>query len=420
LFPVPSDKKGHFTIPPSKWKKLLDTARGKHVEITVTTEKGGKKNTHKTFRIHVAEEPVDSHIAYRLIEPGYALWNEMGIYQRHLETYRETPVYENKVTGYNCVNCHSFCERNPDKMLLHLRAKHAGTVLIDGDGIDFLQTKTEQTVSPLVYPSWHPSGKFIAFSVNNTTQNLHPTQRVEVFDKASDVVVYDMEEQTILSAPPVFSKNSFETFPTFSADGKTLYYCSATSCAMPDSIQSLRYSLCSIPFDPETKTFGNTVDTLYDAETAGRSVSFPRVSPDGRYLMCTLSSYGTFPIWHRDADLYMIDLKKREGKPLDVINSEQADSYHSWSSNSRWVVFSSRRMDGLYTRPYIAYINERGEASKPFLLPQKNSDSHYAELMKSYNIPEFVSGEIRNRSYRISQKAKDKNDMQQVKFKLKQ
>jgi Tol biopolymer transport system component len=344
----------------------------------------------------------------------------MGIYQRHLETYRETPVYENKMTDYNCVNCHSFCERNPDRMLFHLRAKYAGTVLIDGDGIDFLQTKTEQTVSPLVYPSWHPSGKFIAFSVNSTTQNLHPTQRVEVFDKASDVVVYDMEEQTILSAPPVFSESSFETFPTFSADGKTLYYCSGKACAMPDSIQSLRYSLFSIPFDPETKTFGNTVDTLYDAETAGRSVSFPRVSPDGRYLMCTLSSYGTFPIWHRDADLYMIDLEEKKGKPLDAINSEQADSYHSWSSNSRWVVFSSRRTDGLYTRPYIAYINERGEASKPFLLPQKNSDSHYAELMKSYNIPEFVSGEIRNQSYRISKKAKDKNDIQQVKFKLKQ
>lgn len=418
-FPVLSDKKGQFTIPPSKWKKLLDTAKGKQIEVAVTTEKDGKKSICTTFHIYVAEEPVDSHIAYRLIEPGYALWNRMGIYQRHLETYRESPVYENIMTGYNCVNCHSFCERNPGKMLLHLRAKHAGTVLIDGDEIDFLQTKTEQTVSPLVYPSWHPSGKFIAFSVNRTTQGLHPAQRVEVFDKASDVVVYDIEEQTVLAAPPVFSKSNFETFPSFSADGRTLYFCSGTACVMPDSIRSLRYSLCSISFDPESKTFGNRVDTLYNAERTGRSVSFPRVSPDGRRLMCTLSSYGTFPIWHKDADLYLIDLEKKEGMPLYAINSEQADSYHSWSSNSRWVVFSSRRLDGLYTRPFFAYINERGEAAKPFLLPQKNSDSYYTELMKSYNIPEFVSGEITNRSYAISRKAKDKNSMRQVKFKWK-
>ncbi|MDR1222745.1 MAG: hypothetical protein LBL07_07710 [Tannerella sp.] len=344
----------------------------------------------------------------------------MGIYRRNLETYAESVVYENKMSGYNCVNCHSFCERNPDRMLFHLRSGHAGMVLIDGDKIDFLQTKTDRTISPLVYPAWHPSGRFIAFSVNSTTQNLHPTQRVEVFDRASDVVVYDIEEQTVLTAPPIFSKSNFETFPAFSADGKTLYYCSGTACLMPDSIQSLRYSLCSISFDPESKTFGHTVDTLYSAAETGQSVSFPRVSPDGNYLMCTLSSCGTFPIWHKDADLYLIDLKKGEGKPLDTVNSDYADSYHSWSSNSRWVVFSSRRLDGLYTRPFFVYINEKGEAAKPFLLPQKNADAYYTELMKSYNIPEFVTGEIKNRSRAISRKAQDVNGAQQVGFKLKQ
>jgi tricorn protease-like protein len=397
--------------------KLLNTAKGKQIRIAVAIQKDGKKSASKTFHIHVAEDPVDSHIAYRLIEPGYALWNRMGIYLRELETYKETAVYENKMSGYNCVNCHSFCNRNPDKMLFHIRSGHAGTVLIDGDEIEILQTKTDRTISPLVYPAWHPSGQFIAFSVNKTTQELHPAQRVEVFDKASDVVVYDIEEQTLLVAPPIFSKGDFETFPAFSADGKTLYFCSGTACAVPDSIRQLRYSLCSIAFDPVSKSFGSTVDTLYNAATTGQSVSFPRISPDGNYLLCTLSSYGTFPIWHRDADLYIIDLKKREGKPLDAANSEYADSYHSWSSNSRWIVFSSRRMDGLYTRPFLAYINETGDATKPFLLPQKNAEAYYAELMKSYNIPEFVSGEIKNRSYAISRKAKDKNSIHPVKFK---
>jgi len=411
-FAVSSNRKGEFIIPPSKWKKLLQSAKGDRFGVDITD---GSRQTIHSFCIHVAEEPVDPYIAYRLIEPGYALWNKMGIYQRDLSGYNESVVFVNKMTNYNCVNCHSFCERNPDKMLFHLRAKHAGTVFIDGDQIDVLQTKTAQTISPLVYPSWHPSGKFVAFSVNRTSQEIHPTQRVEVFDFESDVVIYDVEAQTILTTPFIFSKDAFETFPTFSADGRTLYFCSGAACAVPDSIQNLRYSLCSISFDPGNKTFGNWVDTLLNAETERLSVSFPRVSPDGKYLLCTVSSYGTFPIWHKDADLYLIDLEKNEGSYPEHVNSEYAESYHSWSSNSRWVVFSSRRLDGLYTRPFIVYVNENGETAKPFLLPQKRIATYYTELMKSYNIPEFVSGKITNNSYRIMQKVKDSATHKQVK-----
>lgn len=417
-FEVSSDKSGAFTIPPSKWEKLLHQAKGDRIEITITIQSHRDSCiVYQPFYIYVANEPIDPYIAYRLIEPGYTLWNKMGIYQRDLSVYKETPVYENKMTGYNCVNCHSFCAQDPDKMLFHLRAKHAGTIVINDDEIDFLNTQTDQTLSSLVYPSWHPSGRFVAFSVNKTTQGFHPTQRVEVFDLASDVVVYDVEERTILSTPAIFSKSDFETFPTFSADGKTLYYCSGMACIMPDSIQNLKYSLCSISFDPETKSFGNRIDTLYNANRQGRSVSFPRVSPDGKYLLCTLSSYGTFPIWHPDADLYMIDLDKKEGFYPERVNSAYADSYHSWSSNSRWVVFSSRRLDGLYTRPFFAYVDENGEMGKPFLLPQKDVANYYTQQMKSYNIPEFVSGKIKNRNYQVMNKVKEKQ--QPVGFKMK-
>ena len=63
-------------------------------------------------------------------------------------------------------------------------------------------------------------------------------------------------------------------------------------------------------------------------------------------------------------------------------------------------MFSSRRLDGLYTRPFIAYVGKDGKTGKPFLLPQKEAD-YYAGLMKSYNIPEFVTGKVTNRSYQI-------------------
>ena len=403
------EKKGQFSIPLRAWKKMMKDASGNTLRVTIQIKEQGKWLSYTTFPIFVAAEPVDSYLAYRLIEPGYEIWNEMGIYQRCLEDFRESVIINNKRTDYSCINCHSFCLQNPEKMLFHIRAKFPGTMLVDGNKIEKLNTKTEQTISALVYPSWHPSGKFVAFSVNDTKQSFHTNDpnRIEVFDFASDVVVYDVNRHEIISSQLLSAADVFETFPTFSPDGKTLFFCSADTCMMPDEYNKVKYSLCAISFDADIRRFGTRVDTLYNAKArGGKSVSFPRVSPDGRFLMFTLSGYGNFSIWHQDADLYMIDLQTKKTIPLDALNSKDVESYHSWSSNSRWVVFSSRRIDGLYTRPYFAYINSAGEPAKPFLLPQKDVD-FYHRFMKSYNIPEFITGKVKQSGFALSEKAID-------------
>lgn len=408
---------GDIVIPPKEWKNLLSAAVGKKIKITIREQVKDGWKEYLPFSMQVAKEPVDAYLAYRLIEPGYSLWNEMGIYQRSLSDYEETAIYENKQTEHNCVNCHSFCKNNPDTMLFHMRASHSGTVFIQGENVDVFDTKTDRTMSPLVYPSWHPSGKYVAFSVNKTTQDFHPSQRVEVFDLASDVVVYDLERRTIVTTPLCFSKNNLETFPSFSADGKTLYFCTAESRPIPDSLFSLRYNLCSLSFDARNGRFGTKVDTLYNARIKGKSVSFPRVSPNGRFLLYTLSDYGTFPIWHKEADLHMINLETKEEIPLTGLNSDETESYHSWSSNGHWIVFSSRRLDGLYTRPFIAYVSEDGAVGKPFLLPQKETH-YYTYLMKSYNIPEFITHKAGNRAVAIRKKATQRTVREPVAFLL--
>lgn len=343
---IKSGEDARFVIPGSGWKRLLRAASGNHLNVTVQAFVNDEWIAYAPFTIKVAKEPVDGWLAYRLIEPGYELWNRMGIYQRNLENYTENAIIENKMSGNNCMNCHSFCMQNPEKMLFHMRETYSCTLLIDGDKVEKLNTKTDQTLSPLVYPSWHPSGKYVAFSVNKTKQAFHMNDRnrVEVFDSASDVVVYDTQKHEIVTSPLLSSEGAFETFPTF--------------------------------------------------------------SPDGKYLLYTLSGYGNFSIWHKDADLYMIDLSTLRSYPLEAANSDDVESYHSWSSDSRWIVFSSRRMDGLYTRPFIAYIDEKGQACKPFLLPQKDTD-FYFRFMKSYNIPEFITGEVKRQGRALAVKAKE-------------
>jgi len=387
--------KTHIEIPAKKWAKLLEQNKGSELEVSVTAQQNGKWVAYKPFSVFVSADPVDYGIAYRLIAPGYEVYSKMGIYQRELSTFNQDAIIENTLITGSCVNCHSFRLTNPDDMSLHIRGKKGGTVLKSGNEIKLLNTKTEKTISNFVYPFWHPDGNYVAYSVNKTRQVFHETKekRVEVIDAASDVVVYDVKNNQTLYTNQLMTEDHFETFPTFSADGKTLYFCRADARPMPMEYKEVRYNLCSISFDPSDGTFGDKIDTVFNAAAIGKSVTFPRPSPDGKYLMFTLVNYGNFSIWHKEADLYLLDIATGETRALDAANSDDTESYHSWSSNSRWFVFSSRRINGLYTRPFFAHIDENGKVEKPFLLPQKDPD-YYDALLFSYNIPEFISKKV--------------------------
>ena len=155
-----------------------------------------------------------------------------------------------------------------------------------------------------------------------------------------------------------------------------------------------------VDFNPATGQVGSKIDTLFHAGDSA-SVSFPRVSPNGKTLVFTKHGFGNFSIWHRDSDLYGMDLSSGSVRPLAEANAPGVDSYHSWSSNSRFLVFASRRLDGLYTRLYMTYVDENGVEHKPFLLPQRNPKKYYDDLMFSYNIPEFVKGKVKVDRQRI-------------------
>ena len=123
----------------------------------------------------------------------------------------------------------------------------------------------------------------------------------------------------------------------------------------------------------------------------GKSVTWPRPSYDGKYIMFTLADYGYFSVWHDESDQWLLDLKTGKARPLTAANSNKADSWHNWSVGSHWFVFTSRRGDGLYTRLYLACIDDKGNVSKPFLLPQRNPKEYYDRLLDSYNTPDFTS-----------------------------
>jgi hypothetical protein len=106
-----------------------------------------------------------------------------------------------------------------------------------------------------------------------------------------------------------------------------------------------------------------------------------------------VADYGTFPIWHPEADLWLLHLATGRIDTLPQVNAPYSDTYHSWSGNSRWMAFASKRDDGLYGKPYFTHIDAEGRATKPFLLPQHYPE-FYDHTLKSFNLPELVDGDV--------------------------
>ncbi len=394
-----------------EWRALLNANKGGDVEVKVYAQRPDGWVQYKPYTISVAEEPIDAFLSYRLIEPGYELYRQLGIYQRNLTTFDEVPVYENNreyCDGENhCINCHNYRMGSTESMLFHVRANHGGTIIVQDGKAHKIQLKDSTIITSGVYPSWHPTENLVAFSTNKTGQAFHVyhPEKLEVMDEKSDLLLYDVTKNEVSHI--IRTSADMETFPCWTPDGRTLYYCSANASglidsSLPDSTISqqllfqfdkIRYNLMSIPFDPKTRSFGQP-QIVVDAVSEGKSISVPRVSPDGRYILYTKGDYGQFHIWHKSSDLWVKDLQTDSCYALNEANSPDVDSFHSWSSNSRWFVFSSRRMDGNYTRPFIAYFDKDGCAHKPFVIPQEDPEWNIL-LLKSYNVPELSRDAVR-------------------------
>lgn len=384
---------GIIAIDIDKWHQLLQKAKGGEINVDVfVRNESGLFQKFKTIVNRVANEEIDNHLVYRLINTGYVMWSKMGIYQRNLENFDESVVVDNQTIDNTCVNCHSFSRNNPKSMMLHVRASNAGTVIYEDGKLKKINSKTKYTLSPGGYPNWHPDGKHIAYSVNRISQRFFSKDiRIEVTDAASDIMVYDAEKNTVNTSPLV-STNSRENLPNWSPDGKYLYFISAPAVTDYDSEVHTRYDLLRIPYDAEKNIWGK-VDTVVSSRELGKSITFPKISPDGKYLMFTAAEHGYFTIHYPDADLYLLNLQTGKYKKMDINSPKTTDSYHCWSSSGRWFVFSSKRIDELFTRPFFCYFDADGNPSKPFVLPQENPE-FYDSFLINYNIPELITGAV--------------------------
>jgi hypothetical protein len=390
-------KSPEIIIPQKPWSRLLTANRGKELHIDIFAKADdGRWNRFQTLTNTVANEEIDDYLVYRKIMPAHGRWGDIGIRQRNLTNYDEATVLDNSSFRDGCLNCHSFWNNRPDKMTIGIRSPlYGSSVLLIEDG------EAQKIGTKFGYTAWHPSGKVIAYSINEVYQYFHSSRSEvrEVIDEDSMLAYYLLDSETAKTTPEISRKDRLETYPTWSPDGKYLYYSSArmpkenTDLGPPRDYNEIKYDLMRISYDLASDEWGSA-ETILPTEQTGRSHTLARISPDGRWLLFCMSDYGSFPVYAPSSDLYMIDLKaveengRYEYKRLPI-NSDKSESWHSWSSNSRWIVFSSKRLHGVFTRTYISHIDEDGNAGKPILLPQKDP-TFYDSHLRTFSVPELI------------------------------
>lgn len=257
----------------TEWRRLLGDNRGADIQAIVYAKREGGWVKYNPYTLTVAEEEIDSYLSYRLIEPGYELYRQLGIYQRNLTNWDEQPIYENNRTyedaNNHCINCHNYQNYSTENMLFHVRANHGGTMIVQGGQAKKVQIKGDSILTSGVYPSWHPTLPLVALSTNKTGQAfyLNGRDKIEVMDEASDLLLYDVEQdrvQLVLNADTLL-----ETFPAWNPTGDYLYYCVARE-PFPEQdwgkgeqarkimtyYDLMHYDIRRLPFDAETRTFG--------------------------------------------------------------------------------------------------------------------------------------------------------------------
>ncbi len=382
-------------VPLRPWKSLLQQAAGGELAFRIAVLDGSRTwQAFAPITLRVATDPIDPYLAYRRIRPLYNFWREVGIYQRDLTGWEENVVVHGRDFAQGCTNCHAFANADPATLAVGTRSQEHGsaTLLYRNGALTKLAMKWG-------YTSWHPSGKAAALSLNKVQQFFHSVGEEvrDVCDLDSDLAVYYADGNRVVTAPGIAAPDYLETYPAWSADGSELYFCRAPitwkerTQVPPPGYRELRYSLVKVSFDLESGRFGEP-QVVVAAEATGKSILLPRPSPDGRFVLFCMCDYGCFPIYQPSSDLYLLDLATGAPRRLEL-NSDRSESWHSWSTNSRWFAFSSKRNDGVFTRVYLAHIDAAGNVGVPFVLPQEDP-AYYDRCLQTFSVPEFVSGRV--------------------------
>ena len=414
--PAPAIPPRRWMPDPQVWEQIRAMSSGRVMIVTITgfhSDEPRRSLSRGRVRLSVSNDPVGAPIFYRDVPLPFrhVLNNIEAIRWRLGEVSSQDPP--TLLTGMKvCGNCHSFTadgkvlamdvDYGSDKGSYVIADVQPQTVLKRSDVIswsDYRREDKEATFGLLAQIS--PDGRYVISTVKDRSvfaavDELDYSQRF--FPVAGILVIYDRQTKSFFPLKGADDRKYVQSNPVWSPDGKTILFARGQSYTLtglkdPSSAvvekeevaeffeggKKFRYDICRIDFNTGQ---GGTPAPLPGASGNGMSNYFPRFSPDGKWIVFCQSE--TFMLLRPDSTLHIMPSAGGAPRKMRCNFPGKMNSWHSWSPNGRWLVFSSKAA-GPFTQLWLTHIDAEGNDSPAVLL------EHFTAADRAANIPEFVN-----------------------------
>ena len=405
------------------WTAIKQHSGTSAATVTIAGMRGNQQISRGQVTIRTSRDPVGAPIFYRDV-PLMPSETKKGVIKplapeaipliawrlRNIAEPQSRVVMENLPT---CANCHSFSSDGKavgmdldgpenDKGLYALVDLEPQTVIRAQDLVSWNRSADRQFGQNRVgfMSQVSPDGQHVLTTISGTSRPLRSTfyavnfkdyRFLQVFYPTGGILAwYDRATGIEQPLPGADNEHYAQTDGVWSPDGKYVVFARAEAknayppngkiaeFANDPNEVPLQYDLYRVPFNGGR---GGTPEPIAGASQNGMSNTFPKVSPDGRWIVFVQCRNGQ--LMRPDSQLYIVPAQGGQARRMRS-NTPLMNSWHSFSPNGRWLVFASKARSP-YTQMYLTHIDEEGNDSPPILIENSTAAN------RAVNLPEFVN-----------------------------
>ena len=406
----------------ASWAAMKKHSVGRAATVSfVGLDAGGRAVSEGRVTLTTSLEPVGAPIFYRdvplmpsegakhVVQPLAP--NKMSLIAWRLRDVSK-PESHLMMTGlHTCMNCHSFSADGKtmgmdvdgpanDKGLYALVPVAQHMAIRNEDTVNW-NTDLRVGTSRVGFMSQvSPDGKYVLTTFAGKDQSIGSSYFVtnfkdyrflQVFYPTRGILtVYNRETHRREPLPGADDGKYVQTDGVWSPDGKYVVFVRAEAkephpegvplplmANDPNEVQ-IQYNLYRVPFNDGK---GGVAERIEGASDNGMSNSFPKVSPDGKWIVFVKAKNGQ--LMRPDSTLWIVPSGGGVARKMRC-NTPLMNSWHSFSPNGRWMVFSSKSRSP-YTQMYLTHLDAEGNASPPILIEDSTASN------RAVNLPEFVN-----------------------------